>query len=399
MTERCSRRVSKISFAIFVVAAAVCVMACSGTKDDDKKGDVCSVCEANVQECGGGFYCDPLAKACAPSSCPSPFFASCADEKTRQVCGGESFVNTACAELEVCSGGACVPETCADGETRCGYQALLTCNGGTWSAAPCGNGQTCYVVSGVGQCAGLVCEPGSRECHDSDEDGIYDTVRVCAGDGTGSDTSLHVDCAANNGFCEGGFCRCGTPPPPIEPTADTTVSIPDIQEPGGIDIVIPGSDFVEPEPDLPPVQIPDKGEVVLDGDTIEFKSYASVNFLQSTEQPGLGTLQIVIAGGTKQVEIQISGVTSDWVGYVDADTVGSIGGFIGYNDGTTPPDIPFKYGAGGDYGGNYAIIIEENGERVIGEFSGILNIVPGQQGPEQIDMEDGFFDIAGNTSL
>ena len=36
-----------------------------------------------------------------------------------------------------------------------------------------------------------------------------------------------------------------------------------------------------------------------------------------------------------------------------------------------------------------------NGERVIGEFSGLLNIVPGQDGPEQIDFEDGSFDVKG----
>jgi len=239
-----------------------------------------------------------------------------------------------------------------------------------------------------------MCEPGARECHDGDGDGIPETVRICSGEGTGHDASLNVDCSKTNGFCQDGFCKCGTPPEPVV-EGDTVVGVPDISEPTGIDIVIPSGDFIEPEPDLPPIQIPDKGEVVISGDTIDFKSYASVNFLQDTEQPGLGTIQIVLAGGTKQVELKISGVPSDWVGYVDSDTVGSIGGFIGYNDGTTPAEIPFKYGAGGDYGGVYSITLEENGERVVGEFSGLLNIVPGQDGPEQIDFEDGSFDVKG----
>jgi hypothetical protein len=265
-------------------------------------------------------------------------------------------------------------------------------------------GETCGDSGGVAQCAAQKCAPGERTCADKDGDGYLETIQVCNDLGTGGEPSLTVNCGATHAACFetdlGAFCKCEAPKRVGTETGgdesgDETGDEDDLV--GEIDIQL-GEDFVQIGGDIPEPEKPDLASAYKNGEEISFDSYASVNFLEDPETPGKGILQIIMAAGQKTLELQIHGVEANWVGGINADALGEVAGIMGYNDGSASQDEVqgFKWGSGGDFGGNYDFTVDTNDYpdgRITGSFIGLLNIVPGQVGLEQIEFEDGTFDL------
>jgi hypothetical protein len=148
------------------------------------------------------------------------------------------------------------------------------------------------------------------------------------------------------------------------------------------------------------VEIPDQGnftpadiaEARIDGEKVEFGSYAKASFIELPEQGPV--LQLVLSEGLTQVEIQIPGVESDWTGNVS--TAGGGNAAVLYNDGTLLGDAQFLYGAGGEAGGDYDITIIENGgpgTRLVGTFSATLNLLVQSDKAPTLVITQGEFDV------
>ncbi len=383
----------------------------------------CTVCVAGVKSCHGAWAstCSEDGKAASPlmcggsqvcksgdcksSTCPSAGFKGCADETTLSACSNGALTEAPCDANEVCAGGACVSAICEEGATSCGHFSLATCSGGSWEVVECAAGETCSETTGVAACGSQKCSPGERTCADKDGDGYLETIQVCNALGTGGDPALTVNCGATQAACFetdlGAFCQCAAPKrTSVEPEEQGGGEESGAEEDliGEIDIQIGGEDFVQVGGDIPPSEKPDLASAYKNGEEISFDSYASVNFQENPETPGIGTLQLIMAAGQKTLELQIGGVSPDWSGSINADALGEVAGLMGYNDGTASQEEVqgFKWGAGGDYGGNYDFTIDTNeypDGRITGSFLGLLNIFPGQVGQEQIEFEDGAFDL------
>lgn len=419
---------------VAVVALAFMAAACAGDSgdsggqggDQDKFNESkCLVCAPNSTVCDGpwsltcasdgkstsaaacsaGQTCNSVSGQCVLSNeCSAEGARDCSADGTMvRICASGSYSDTPCDDGDTCVAGNCVAASCADGAAQCGFRAALLCSQGTWGVSECASGKACYAADGKAQCVDWFCEPGSRSCADLDGDGVTETVRVCAADGTAYDPQHTRDCSKDFAFCESGLCRCGTPP---VDSGGGDASGSDALGGGGADsFVFPDTGGgIEPPIDAGKIELPDIAYVTLNGDLLEFDSFASANFVPANplDGPGgLGFLQILMASGQKQVELQISPTTVGWTGNVNADAGGDIAGFIGYNDGTAPPEVNFRYGAGtsskGDaFGGNYVIDVVENGGpggRVKGTFSGMMNLGFGD-GPSTMEVVDGYFDVA-----
>ena len=352
--------------------------------------------------CGGAQVCQ--SGACESSVCPSPAYRGCKDDTTASVCSNGALTDEACGAGEVCAGGSCVAAQCDGGASACGHFSVLTCEEGAWGVTECAAGETCESVNGASACVAQKCSPGERTCADKDGDGYLETIQVCNALGTGGDPSLTVNCGATKAACfetaQGAFCKCE--PPKIvsgETGGEESGEVGGEDEfTGEIDIQVGGEDFVQIGGDIPEPEKPDLASAYKNGEEISFDSYASVNFLEDPENPGKGILQLIMASGQKTLELQIHGVEPNWSGAINADALGEVSGIMGYNDGTASQEEVqgFKWGSGGDFGGNYDFIIETNDHpdgRITGSFFGLLNIVPGQIGQEQIEFEDGTFDL------
>lgn len=418
---------------VWAILSAFVAFACSDDGDSGGKGGIqekfneskCLVCTPNSSFCDGpwsltcasdgkstaatacsvGQTCDTVAGQCILSNvCSGEGVRDCSpDGATVRICESGVYSDTPCGDGNTCVAGTCVSTTCVDGAGACGFRAALTCSQGTWSVSQCGDGKACYAADGKAQCVDWFCEPGSRSCADLDDDGVTETVRLCGADGTAYDSKYTRDCSKTFAFCDSGTCRCGIPANDI--TGGDASGSDDVVSNGADSFVFPDTGGgIEPPIDAGKIELPDIAYVTLNGDLIEFDSFASANFVPANplDGPGgLGFLQILMASGQKQVELQISPTTVGWTGNVNADAGGDIGGFIGYNDGTAPPEVNFRYGAGtsskGDaFGGNYVIDVLENGGpggRVKGTFSGMMNLGFGD-GPATMEVVDGYFDVA-----
>jgi hypothetical protein len=312
-------------------------------------------------------------------------------------------------------------QLCEPGTVICKGNWSVTCgaDGKSVETVACPASQACEAASGTCQpqsdctpgtpgCAGgdgeaTTCTPGQRLCADPDGDGITEAVLVCNAEGSGNDPSLTEDCTDVYGYCEAGFCRCGEPAAPGEGgEGGDSIAVDGADDPDAGDGEGGGDDTIVIDLDVPPLEKPDIASASIDGETVDFDSFASANWIAAGEDAqGFGVLQILMAAGQRQVELQVSPTPIGWTGNVNADAGGDIGGFIGFNDGTTGPETDFKYGAGfsskgGAYGGNFDITINENGGpggRVTGTFFGMLNLAAGD-GPQQIEIIEGSFDVA-----
>ena len=109
-----------------------------------------------------------------------------------------------------------------------------------------------------------------------------------------------------------------------------------------------------------------------------------------------------MASGQTQVELQIYPVPEGWTGTINSELAVSMFGFIGFNDGSTGPEVDYNYGAGvsskgsANFGGTFEIAIGENGgsgERVVGAFFGELNVAAPELGAATLLIEEGSFDV------
>ncbi len=418
---------SKLSKELFrFICLGILVLGCA-SKEPAEVIPECQVCVPNSVQCvgeflatcndtgtdqttlsclGGSKYCsDGQAPGCNDSICPSVGHRTCADESTVSACVAGAMENTACAAGEVCEAGTCAAASCTDGDTLCGYGAVLTCADGVFVSSACAAGEVCLVEEGAAGCTSRVCEPGTRTCRDADGDGVDELAQVCNLDGTGANAELEVNCADTLGVCVNGWCTCSTEAVSTEAEDTTGGEGLDLDAVSGLDISVAVTD-VSIEQDLPPLEVPDTAEARINGSKISFDSYANANFV--APEPGAegGMLAIILVSGVNKVELQIGPVPEGWTGALTESTGGAITGFMGYNDGTGGEGVDFKWGAGTfqkgggiDYGGSYSVEVTVNegpGGRVQGEFDGILQILQGQDGSSEVPVEDGTFDVIHN---
>lgn len=373
--------------------ARTCVGATSVLCADDGRS-------ATAEPCLAGQVCDAATGACAASSCPAPGARECAGADL-SVCKGANMVTEPCPTDTACVSGACVPATCADGDTACGFGVVLTCAGGAWTeGTKCGAGEVCSAPATGAACVAQKCDPGAPICADADGDGTFETALSCALDGSGPVLGDAVDCAKLSGTCDQGLCTCagtgggadaggiGGPDGAIADAGSDAGPTEDVAE-----------DVFVPQPDVPVLQKPDKASATLNGEQVDFDSLGVANWIAQAGEDGpseFGILQIKLAAGTRTMEIQIAPTTVGWTGSINSDAGGDIVGFIGYNDATVP-GADFTHGAGtypkGTFPGSWDITIEENGGfggRVSGTFFGTLSHVAGGS---NLEVLEGTFDV------
>lgn len=194
--------------AVCDVDAGQCV-ACNVDADctDDAtpvcKGHVCvpppTTCETSKQCFDAGKVCDTAAGFCV--DCLSD--VDCEATSYCAVAATSSLEN------------ACLPDICADGETRCHPESGThqTCNaaGSDFDDTPCAaDTQLCK----DGACADIVCTPNAVSCFASD--GLPDAVITCSADGTEEAETLCnsdeacVEDGQGGASCEKTTCSPGT---------------------------------------------------------------------------------------------------------------------------------------------------------------------------------------------
>lgn len=352
------------------------------------------------EPCLGGQTCDPTTGTCKASNCPSTYARECADGKL-SVCKGADMIAEDCPADTVCASGACVPATCADGDTACGQGVVLSCAGGAWSATTtCTAEQRCGTKDDAAACVARKCEAGTPICVDANGDGTFETSTTCATDGGGPVSDGSIDCAAKGGTCNGGYCACTATPVGGGDAVGADAVGADTSEPEGdaTDAAIT-PDIVIPQQDVPQLEKPDKAAATIGGELIDFDSSGLANWIALAGDEGpseFGVLQIILAAGVRRIEIQVQPTEIGWTGSINSDAGGDIIGFIGYNDGTRIA-VDFTYGAGTStkvqFPGSWDITIDENGGydgRVVGKFYGTLTHV---SGAGTLEIVEGTFDV------
>ena len=352
--------------------------------------------------CADDQFCEVTSGTCKSSECPSPGYRACNGSKLDK-CKAGVVVSESCPTGEACVGGACVKTTCTDGETACGFGAVLECAGGGYTVkTQCAAGERCKVEAGAAGCAKQICTPGAALCADQDKDGVFELAHVCNDEGSGPVPELAQDCKAKGGACEAGLCKCGVPVGGVDTDATSGDTIAEVDAgPTGGDVDSGTSDdAIVINLDVPQLEPLDKGKATINGEEIVFDG-VPVGWIPASADEGsegLGILQIQMSAGLRIIELQVGPVPPDWSGSINTSAGGDVAGFIGYNDGTAPPEVDFTYGAGvsskgGDYAGSWDITIDTNGGhggRVSGSFYGTLN---NYQGAGELEMKDGIFDI------
>lgn len=151
----------------------------------------CVVDDNGIASCVD-WVCDPLDTRCSRLTSVE----RCADD-------GTAWIETECAEDEVCDAGSCLPTICEAAARECDGLVALECNaiGTAGLASNCADPAVCGAEENGcscvnGECVARVCIPGASECAASG-------VRVC--NATGDGWSDVVACDADQA-CQGGEC-------------------------------------------------------------------------------------------------------------------------------------------------------------------------------------------------
>ncbi len=327
-----------------------------------------------ISSCGEGLYCD--AGVCQPRKCTNLASGACADQSTVLTCSarGDAQGEETCKTSESCVGGACVPNGCEDGATRCGEpHTKLLCQGGLWTAQACAPQELCKEEGGQASCVPEVCTPEAARC-----DG--DTAYLC--DELGASETA-TPCAANetclDGFCIKALCA--------DDDTDATAS----GDTGAEDVATDAGPTEDAKKDtfIPPLQPIRKVEFILNGQKKTFDLAARANYIAADKN-----LKISAGGGTPpgNIEINIAPLEPYTVGAWNESDGSEVGVVICYYDGVHPADEPV---APCQVGFNWASIaynldLKDNGEAgVNGTFTATLK----NASDEQIEMTDGTFSV------
>lgn len=285
-----------------------------------------------------------------------------------------------CGAGDKCLGGACVPATCKDGDVRCGWRRVLTCNGGAWTSTVCTGKQICS----AGKCVERACTPHTAKCASSAE------ASICTVSGDGySPNKCAVGDKCYDGICHrevkgsesgGGATDSGAS---SGGESDAGSSSGGVDVPGFLEVGSSSGGGLE-KPDKLSFIFSDTATPPAGSIPLEF-SISSANFLdinkmlQITGDEGLFKIELQIA---KLEEFQTGTYTA--IGQEAPDTV------ILMNDGTTDQDkVQWKYQST-----EYSVTVTDF-EAVDGRIKGTFNCELGdatQQGKVKY-IVDGKFDI------
>jgi hypothetical protein len=406
------RRFSLLALgAALLLMTALSLAACSGGgsgggSDDDCLETLCApgetACRADghfavtcedggkawaIHACATGTYC--TGGECVPTSC-APGARVCAGASEYKTCDplGSGFgPNTACDADLTCVFGECLKASCFAGEGGCGSASLISCStsGAGWEQTPCGDEEHCEQAEGKAPtCVTNMCKPFSRQC-----DGAA-SWRGCDAQGV---------IAAASVACDGGeSCLSGLCVPIVcEPADDADVAITDVIEDVEVDLhslwdisETDDADTALADVEIPPLDPPDSGKLMLDGERFEFEMNLSAKYVANEEILSIAMNELV---GTLQyqLEILVRPIPEYSVGEWSSDDPSEVGVDIRLNDGTG------EAGAGPDswkyQSASYAVEINEFGPvggRVKGSFSAILKDATG--GPD-LTLTNGSFNI------
>ena len=342
--------------------------------------------------CGDTQYCKAgaMGSGCEMRQCTELGQGSCIDDATLVECNlnGSATETVTCPTGTVCpsGGGLCVSAECSDGETRCGFRAVLSCAQGVWEATSCAATELCAVDAGAAVCVERQCAPQQAWCEGQ-------TSHICNLDGSAVDSSV-----CNGGqICMDGHCQsavCGVEAPSNNASGDGGASSGDTAIGSEGDV---SADDGGPTVVVPPLQKVSKIEFVLGGVKQVFDIGANAIYVNADKM-------LKISGGKtggRKIEINIAGedIQQKTVGsWTDVDISSNATAAICYldnNNSVAPVADPL---CGGDAGGfshassTYNVVVDENNgpsSYVVGTFEGV---VADSQG-NAVEIIDGTFDV------
>lgn len=395
---------STLHSGLLLVGALVALTALAACGEDEPAPPpecVDSICEAGESKCLGNTratcaadgkswnyeFCGQSAGycsngACQPRVCNTLLGGLCTDDTSLSQCNeaGSAQSNVSCDEGNVCRGGGCVPEACAEGETRCSdpYHAL-SCVSGLWNVTDCVAGEVCVEEGGAAACQAPPCDADSARCV-SDDAG--ESSVVC--DSTGR-TETVTPCASNE-VCKGGFCVekvCG-----VDDGGDPDAT-------GGGDGGTPdaggdqGPPDVEEDVFIPPLEKVSKIEFMLGGIKQTFDLNARADYI-ATDQ----NLKIQAGGGARKLEINLAPIEPFTVGqFTDTDSSDTVVIACYYDGGVNViPEGSGNCGGFSHVSSLYDVTLDEYNPqgRVIGSFTVTLE----NQLGETVQISEGVFDVA-----
>ncbi|MBL6975006.1 MAG: hypothetical protein ISR64_04680 [Deltaproteobacteria bacterium] len=313
--------------------------------------------------CGASQYCD--LGACRTRACSPPGKAECKDEFTSAQCNdiGSAKDTTACGVDQKCFGGACLRVPCEAGLTRCEYQDLITCTGGTWKVDSCPAGQACK----ADVCAPQVCTPEEARC-------ATDAVAIlCNLNGT---DWTQTPCPQNQ-HCVNGFCFPIVANPPPEPVPD----VPAIEDGWGqIELPdVPTPEYIEELPSTD-VFIPGQNKAMINGSEVKFLQLHDSDWIAADQMLMINLMSKKmdavpfpeVEDARHNVEIRITGIVEGQLGSFACDEATTYTVQVWYRYG--------KYAQGEeckdfDYQGTTcAVVLEEFGVpfgRIVGTFDNV----------------------------
>jgi hypothetical protein len=354
---------------------------CAATDPPKCIGNVSAACAPggktyDITQCGVDKFCNATTGKCEATVCEKSS-SKCAGSDSSNVCNADGSVVTvkSCAANERCLAGICVTSKCGGTQTKCGWNAVLTCTATAWGKQDCGADEFCDPATTA--CKKRACDPGSpTQCNDDKTSAAH-----CSDTG---DAWVVENCGAGN-VCENGVCHAQVNSTTVEDTSSGTddgMTLADVGKDGKTTMELPPKDSHMDDPDKFEV-IVSQSATAPDGAVPTKFSNVSAAWLDS-----LGMLQISGAEGSTKVEIQVAKIEEFATGDFTAVGGEAPDSKLGYSDGTgAVTGGKFQYNAA-----DYTITIDEFGDmggRIRGSFSGQL----ADDGGKKIWLIDGKFDI------
>ena len=377
---------SRLHIALACLAPLPMILAACGGEDPKPPGAVNSFCAVGVIECVGNYLAECVdegkawkltfcgeSKSCVGGANPSCKAAICVGGKGARTCSGakvmqceadgveEAYTAKICNGEESCQAGQCLPNDCDKGDKRCGWGAVLECDGGGWKATKCGAQQFCD--TGKLACTDRVCTPTAVQCIDKD------TAATCAISGDGWNEK---SCAAGE-LCYDGVChrevKGAEPSGGLDASADaggepdSAVTQQDVGAPVFTDIG--KKDIQFDEENTLSVILSETASPPGDAVAIEFEIMGASYLNNDT------MLQITGDVDLNKIEIQIAPIEEFQTGSFTALGAEADKATIVMNDGSAlPGDLQWRFQAS-----DYSITLtkfEDIDGRIIGTFNGEL---------------------------
>jgi len=366
-----------------------------GAKACQADGHLLGTCAADgrtweLASCPDTTYCS--AGQCVPTLC-APAQRVCYDPKAWQQCdalGTSLGAQTACADGTACRHGVCLDEPCLAGQSACNGTTVISCgvSGEGWVATECPAGQHCFQPEGqAAACQADLCVPYSRQCAGTEG------YQACAADGSGWEAG--VACkggqACHNGICTDKLCALPQPEPDTA-GGDTAGDVPAGDATADADALtpldVPGQ--ADEAGELPPLDVPDSGSAVLNGNQVTFSLSLSGKYV-ANEKRVIVSMNELVGTLMYQLEVHVIPVEEFTVGEWTSADPSEVACEIRLNDGTGDPGAgadSFKYSAA-----DYQVTLDQfdaTGGRLKGTFSGTLKA---KDGSTDIVVTNGNFDV------